>query len=89
MTFASTAMTRLADYREELLHEQSPAETRRMRRLGDRLRGLLGASGLSRRQFAERHGLDVELIVAVENGYGRPATARQLLRLAHAWLENL
>jgi hypothetical protein len=89
MTFASPALTRLADYREELLHEQSPAETRRLRRQGERLRALLGASGLSRQQFADRHGLDLELIVAVENGFGCPATARRLLRLAHAWLDTL
>jgi hypothetical protein len=84
MTFAGTAMTRLADYREEMLHDQSPAETRRMHRLGGHLRGLLKASGISRQQFAERTGLALELIVAVENGYGRPETAQRVLRLARA-----
>jgi hypothetical protein len=86
MTLAGRAMTRLADYREEMLHDQSPAETRRMHRLGGQLRGLLRATGFSRQQFAQRTGLALELIVAVENGYGRPQTAQRVLRLARAWL---
>jgi len=88
MTFAGTAMTRLADYREEMLHDQSPAEARRMQRLGQHLRGLLTAAGISRQQFAERSGLALELIVAVENGYGHPETAQRLLRLARTWSGN-
>ena len=88
MTFAGAAMTRLADYREEVLHDQSPAETRRMKQLGGDLRSLLAASGLSRQQFAEHTGLALELIVAVENGYGRSETARGVLRQARAWLDR-
>jgi len=82
MTFVSVAPAQLADYREEVLHPQSALETRRMRLLGQHLRERLRATGLSRQQFAERTGLALELIIAVENGYGRPATARRLLRLA-------
>jgi DNA-binding transcriptional regulator YiaG len=82
MTFVGVAPAQLADYREEVLHPQSALETRRMRLLGQRLRECLRAAGLSRRQFAERTGLSLELIVAVENGYGQPDTARRLLRLA-------
>jgi len=86
MTFVGTALARLADYRDDVLFEQSPAEARRVRVLGGLLRGALAAAGLSRRQFAERTGLPVELIVAVENGYGRPETAQHLLKLARAGL---
>ena len=88
MTFPGTAMTRLADYRDEMLHNQSPAETRRMQQLGGHLRRLLKAARLSRQQFAERTGLALELIVALENGYGRPETARRVLRLAQAWRDS-
>ncbi len=82
MMLAATAMASLADYREELLHRQSPAEARRMRRLGRQLRGTLRAAGLSRQQFATRTGLAIELIVGIENGYGRPESARHVLRRA-------
>ena len=88
MTFTGMAPTRLADYREEVLHPQSPLETRRMLLLGRHLRETLRVAGLSRQQFAERTGLALELIVAVENGYGRPATARHMLRLARAALTH-
>jgi helix-turn-helix protein len=84
MTFAGMAPAHLADYREEVLHAQTPGETRRMRLLGRHLRRVLRLAGLTRQQFAERTGLALELIVAVENGYGRPATAQRLLRLARA-----
>jgi len=84
MTFVGVAPAQLADYREEVLHTQSALESRRMRFLGQRLRACLAAAGLSRREFAEQTGLALELIVAVENGYGRPATARHLLRLAQS-----
>ncbi len=84
MTLVGTAMARLADYRDEVLHEQSRAEARQVRVLGGRLRGALAAAGISRRQFAERTGLAVELIVAIENGYGRPETAARVLRLARS-----
>jgi transcriptional regulator with XRE-family HTH domain len=56
--------------------------------LAGQLRGALRAAGVSRQQFAERTGLALELIVAVENGYGRPDTARRLLRLAQARLDS-
>ena len=82
MTLAGTALTRLADFREEILHDQSPAEARRMQALGARLRRALRSAALSRAQFAQRTGLAVELIAAVENGYGRPETAQRLLQLA-------
>jgi DNA-binding XRE family transcriptional regulator len=84
MTFAGMAPARLADYREEVLHAQTPVENRRMRLLGRHLRRVLRLAGLTRQQFAERTGLALELIVAIENGYGRPATAQRLLRLARA-----
>ena len=82
MTLVGVAPAQLADYREEVLHPQSALEIRVVRRLGQRLRACLRAAGLSRQQFAEQTGLAVELIVAVENGYGQVATARRLLRLA-------
>jgi len=88
MALAGTAMTRLADYRDEMLHDQTPAETQRMQQLGGRLRRVLAASGVSRQQLAERTGLALELIVAVENGYGRLETARGVLRLARVWLDQ-
>ena len=88
MTLAGTAMVRLADYRDEGLYNQSPAEARRMRLLGGHLWGARQAAGMSRRQFAERTGLAVELIVAIENGYGRLETARRVLGLARAGSGN-
>ena len=86
MTFAGMAPAHLADFREEVLRPQTRIETRRMLLLGCLLRNAVRRAGLTRQQFAERTGLALELIVAVENGYGRPATARRLLRLARAAL---
>ncbi len=80
--------TWLADYRAEVLHEQSPAEARRMKQLAGRLRWVLKAAGLSRRQFAEQSGLALDLIVAVENGYGRVETGERVLALARAGVED-
>jgi hypothetical protein len=88
MTLVGTAMTRLADFREEVLHEQSPVEARKMRALARQLRRVLLEARLSRRQFAERARLPLELIVSIENGYGRPLTAKRVLNLARAWLEH-
>ena len=84
MTIVGMAMARLAEYREDVLFEQTPAEARQVRVLGERLRGALAAAGISRRQFAEQTGLPVELIVAIENGYGRPETAQRVWKLARA-----
>jgi hypothetical protein len=89
MTLVGTAMARLADYREEVLHVQSPAEARQMRALAGQLRRALLAAGLSRRQFAEGAGLPLELVVSIENGYGRPVTAERVLKLARARLVHL
>ena len=86
MTFAGMAPAHLADYREEVLYPQTRIETRRMLLLGSHLRDALQRAGLTRQQFSERTGLALELIVAVENGYGRPATGRRLLRLARTAL---
>lgn len=80
MSMAGMAMSHLADYREVLLHEQSPVEAERMRVLAAKLRQALVAAGLSRQEFAQRSGLAVELIVAIENGYGRLETAQRVLR---------
>ena len=84
MTFAGMAPARLAEYREEVLYPQSPVEARRMLLFGRHLREARQAAGLTRQQFAEHTGLALELIVAVENGYGCSATARRLVRLARA-----
>jgi hypothetical protein len=81
-------LARLAEYHNEVLHPQSPAEARRMQVLAGHLRQALNTAGLSRQQFADRTGLAIELIVAVENGYGRPQTARRLLRLARTELDD-
>ena len=89
MTFVGVAPAQLAEYREEVLYPQSALETRRVRILGQRLRACLRAAGLSRQQFAQQTGLALELIIAVENGYGHPATARRLLRLARAAVTHL
>jgi hypothetical protein len=75
MNLVSAAMARLADCHDEVLHEQSPAEARRMRAMAGNLRQALEVAGLSRRRFSERTGLALELVVALENGYGRPETA--------------
>ncbi len=80
--------TWLADYRAEVLHEQSPADARRLLHWAGRLRWALTTAGLSRRQFAERSGLALDLIVAVENGYGRVETGERVLALARAGVED-
>jgi hypothetical protein len=85
MNLVSAAMARLADCRDEVLNEQSPAdEARLMRAMAGKLRQALDVAGLSPRRFAERTGLALELVVALENGYGRLETARRVLNLARA-----
>ena len=88
MTLVGTALARLADYRDEVLHKQSPLEVQQMRALAGQLRRALLVAGLSRRQFAEGAGLPLELIVSIENGYGRPLTAKRVLKLARARLQH-
>lgn len=48
MNLVSAAMARLADCHDEVLHEQSPAEARRMRAMAGNLRQALEVAGAYR-----------------------------------------
>ena len=85
---SATPSALLANFRAEVLYEQSPAEARRMKQLAGRLRWTLKAARLSRRQFAQQSGLALDLVVAVENGYGRVETGERVLALARAGFED-
>jgi DNA-binding XRE family transcriptional regulator len=73
---------RLGDFRGFCLHEQSPAEARAMRAAAQALRGARRAAGYSRLQLAAHLGVSVDVVVAIENGYGRRNEAQALVERA-------
>lgn len=73
---------RFGKVREMCLRARSPEEAAQVEQLGARLRNLREALGCSRIELAQYLRLDLEVIVAVENGYGNLETARRLIELA-------
>jgi DNA-binding XRE family transcriptional regulator len=76
---------RLGDFRAFCLHQQSPAEAGAMRAVAQALRVARKAAGYSRLQLAAHLGVSVDVVVAIENGYGRLNVAQALLERAR-WL---
>jgi DNA-binding XRE family transcriptional regulator len=72
----------LGDFRTFCLHEQRPAEARAMAAAARQLRGVRQRTGFSRPDLAARLGVGVEVVVAIENGYGCLATAQPLVERA-------
>lgn len=73
---------RQGDFRGFCLHEQSPAEARAMRAAARALRGARRAAGYSRRQLAAHLGVSEDVVVAIENCYGRLNEAQALVEQA-------
>jgi hypothetical protein len=82
MILTKAGLPDLGRHRALFLYAQSPAEARLVRQLSDRLRQARLAGGCGRQQFAAALGVELALLVAVENGYGCPALARQLVDAA-------
>ncbi len=79
MTLVGPGPESLGEFRSFCLHDQPPAEARQMCAAGRELRRLRLAAGLSRRELAARLAVGVDLVVAIENGYGRLAVALPLV----------
>jgi hypothetical protein len=82
MTLPMADLPNLGQHRDSLLYVQSPAEACLVRQLSARLRRARQAAALGRRQLAAVLGVDPALLVAVENGYGSPVLARELVEAA-------
>jgi ribosome-binding protein aMBF1 (putative translation factor) len=72
----------LAQHRAFCLHAQSTEEARQAQRIGEQLRQVRSSAGCSRADLARALRLDLELIVAVENGYGPLTPAQSILEQA-------
>ena len=70
------------EFRSFCLHEQPPAEASLMGAAARDLRCARQAAGYSRGQLAARLGVGVEVVVAIENGYGSLAVAQPLVERA-------
>jgi hypothetical protein len=70
---------KLLTHRDVILYRQTEAEARQTRVLGSTLRDSRMRWGYSRRVLADLLDIDVELLIAVENGYGSPEIATELL----------
>jgi DNA-binding XRE family transcriptional regulator len=70
------------DFRTFCLYEQQPAEARLMGAAARALRCARRAAGYSRRELATRLGVGVDVVVAIENGYGRLDMAQPLVERA-------
>ena len=66
--------------------DRSVEEIRQVKEIGDELRLLRKACGFSRLQLVTLLGLDIELLVAVENGYGDLEMAIRLLEMTRSVL---
>ena len=82
MTVVGPSLKSLGDFRSFCLHEQGPAEARAMSTAGLTLRRVRQAAGLSRAELALRLGVGVDVVVAIENGYGSLCAARPLVKRA-------
>jgi DNA-binding XRE family transcriptional regulator len=74
------AFEKLGLYRRLCLKARPAADEAPMRRLAAAVRRARAAVGLSRDQAASSLGIDLEVLVAVENGYGDLPTSRRVLR---------
>ena len=82
MTKGNSGPDRLGALSAFCLHEQLPAEARQMGEAARQLRRVRRAAGYSRRQLAARLGVMVDIVVAIENGYGSLVVAQPLLARA-------
>ena len=82
MTVFGPSVESLGIFRSFCLHDQLPAEARAMDAAGQALRRARQAAGYSRRELATRLGVPVEVVVAIENGYGRASVALPLVEQA-------
>lgn len=81
-------MLNLRKCREYGLTVQSPQEAARVAMIGEQLRLLRRRVGCSRSQLAHLLRLDLELVVAVENGMGSLDAARDLLHAAQNTIDQ-
>ena len=79
MTVIGPGRKSLGDLRVFCLHEQGPWEARAMATAADELRRARQTAGFSRRELAARLGVGVDVVVAIENGYGRLSVAQPLV----------
>jgi hypothetical protein len=82
MTVVGPSARGLGDFRSFCLHEQPPAEARGMGAAARALRCARQAAGFSRREMAARLGVGVDVLVAIENGYGSLPVAQPLVERA-------
>lgn len=69
-------------FRVFCLHEQSPSEARALCDAARQLRQVRRAAGYSRRELAAQLGVRLDVLVAIENGYGCLAIARPVVERA-------
>lgn len=79
---------RIPVYREYCARVRTPEEAELIKRIGDELQLFRQRNGFSRSQLANLLPCDLELIVAVENGFGDLKTASTLLASAHNLDDN-
>lgn len=73
------SIDRLWNYRDILLCEVSAQERLQVKEIGNKVRSLRRFAGDTPGDYARKLGLDAELLIAVENGFGDLETATRLL----------
>jgi DNA-binding XRE family transcriptional regulator len=82
MANALTPFKQLGSIRPFLLHEQTELQAGQMRRFSAQIRQTRRRFGYSRSRLAAALGVDLAVVVALENGYGNPDAARSILSRA-------
>ena len=82
MTLVGPGVENLGGFRSFCLHDQPPAEAQQMGQAARRLRRVRQTAGYSRRALAAQLGVGVDVVVAIENGYGSLAVAQPLVERA-------
>lgn len=79
MTAVGPGVESLGDWQLFCLHEQGPDEAQAMWAASQELRCARQAAGYSRAEMARRLGVAVDVVVAIENGYGCLSAARPVV----------
>ena len=82
MTLFGHGLETVGGIRSFCLHDQPPAEAQQMGAMARRLRCVRQQAGYSRRELARRLGVGVDVVVAIENGFGSLAVAQPLVERA-------